>query len=385
MLDCAMAHPAVSVIVPTFNRAHYLDECLQSLLGQSVPAQQIIVVDDGSEDETRDVAARFGTRIEYIHKINGGKPRAVNLALTKCKGDLVWLFDDDDVALPDAIAARLNALSTQPDAGFVYSAHHLGTDGTDGTIQQGKLCAPALPPNDAFFFELMRSCFFHLNSALVRRDLYCVVGEFDATLKAGEDYDMQIRLARVAQPAYSKAPSFIFRQHGGVRGDKAQQYKAAERSRVFRRYSAALGRKIRESLSLGEYLVPRTIQELDAMATRRALLNRAHVMANHGCIDEMFDDVDAVLRISSAHDVLAKDTAREISLAMRTGWAADSATDDWGSFIERVCALRRLPGGAEVASALASGFLILAKSYPGTWTERANRVRRAAQIALSKR
>lgn len=380
-----MTYPTVSVIVPTFNRARYLGECLQSLIAQTVPAHQIIVVDDGSEDETRDVAAGFGARIDYVYKTNGGKPRAVNLALTKCKGDLVWLFDDDDIALPDAIATRLEVLAAHPDTGFVYSAHYLGTDGADDTILRGKLCTPPSPPTDAFFFELMRGCFFHLNSALVRRELYSVVGGFDATLKAGEDYDMQIRLARVSKPAYSKAPSFVFRQHAGIRGDRAQQYKAAERSRVFRRYSAALGRKLRESLALGEYLVPRTRNPLDAATTRRALLNRVHVMANHGCIDEMFDDVGAALRLAPTHDELTDGAAREVSLAMRTGWAHESAAEDWGAFIERVRALKGVPGGAEVASGIASGFLVLAKSYPGTWTDRASRLFRAAQVALTTR
>lgn len=124
-----MTQPTVSIIVPTFNRAHYLPECLDSLVAQTVAPLEIIVVDDGSEDATREVVARYNSPVIYIYKENGGKPSAVNLALQACKGDLIWLFDDDDVALPDAIEQRLEAFVKSPEAGFVYSAHYLGTDG----------------------------------------------------------------------------------------------------------------------------------------------------------------------------------------------------------------------------------------------------------------
>jgi len=378
-----MTLDAVSIIVPTFNRARYLGECLDSLLAQTVPAQQILVIDDGSEDDTPSLLASYGQRISTIRKPNGGKPAAVNLALGHCTGSLIWLFDDDDVALPDAIESRLRVLATAPAAGFVYSAHRLGSDGPDGRIVAGRLCQPMQPTTEAFFFELMRNCFFHLNSALVRRELYAAAGAFDGELKAGEDYDMQIRLARLGRAVCSPAPSFLFRQHTGVRGDKAQQYKAEQRSRVFRRYSAMLGRKLRQALPLGDYLMPRTAQVLDAAQQSQALLNRAQVMANHGCIAELFEDVQEWAAQKSAPPSCTE--AEALSLAMRTGWAYDAAGDDWPGFFAQVRALRHARDGSFASSALALGVWQMARGYPGTWSERTARALRAAQIAWSGR
>ena len=82
----------VSIIVPTFNRAHYLAECLDSLLAQSIPAHEIIVIDDGSEDGTAALLVGYGERIRYVRKENGGKPSAVNLGLAIASGDLIWIF-----------------------------------------------------------------------------------------------------------------------------------------------------------------------------------------------------------------------------------------------------------------------------------------------------
>jgi glycosyltransferase involved in cell wall biosynthesis len=135
----------VSVIVPTFNRAHCIGECLESLLVQTVPPLEIVVIDDGSEDGTADVLARYGDRIRYVRKENGGKPRAVNLGLSLAQGALIWIFDDDDVALPDAIERRLEVLEAKPGIGFVYGQHFIGTNGPGWSHCPGSSLLAAVP------------------------------------------------------------------------------------------------------------------------------------------------------------------------------------------------------------------------------------------------
>lgn len=377
-----MTHPTVSIIVPTFNRAHYLPECLDSLIGQTVPALEIIVVDDGSEDSTREVVARYGAPVRYIYKENGGKPSAVNLALHQCRGDLIWLFDDDDVALPDAIEHRQDALAKDPQAGFVYSAHYLGSGGPENEIVRGKLYIPPQPASDAFFVEIMKSCFFHLNSCLVKRELYSSVGNFDSSLKTGEDYDVQIRLTRVAKPAYSAKPSFVFRQHKGVRGDKRMRYDAADRNTLFRTYSMVLGRKLRSQISLGEFLIPSNKDELSCVQIKYALLNRIHVMANHGCVPELILDIRALLENTAESGPLNIADFQKLTVAMCTGYASDACIERWKDFIDELHALKGLPQAREVVRALASSFYIIAKSYPGTLRTRIDRTIRAVGLAI---
>lgn len=376
-----MTHPTVSIIVPTFNRAHYLPECLDSLIGQTVPALEIIVVDDGSEDATREVVSRYGPPVRYIYKENGGKSTAVNLALKECKGDLIWLFDDDDVALPDAIEHRLVALAKNPQAGFVYSAHYLGSGEPESQIVRGKLYVPPQPAPEAFFVEIMRSCFFHLNSALVRRECYTHIGGFDPSLLNGQDYDVQIRLARLARPVYSKKASFIFRQHQGVRGARSIRYQAASRNNMFRRFSGELGRKLRHDVLIGDYLIPRRSGELTPSQCCLALINRMQVMANHGCIPEMFEDLHGLLESIDISSPIGAKEWGQVSIAICCGYGYDACNENWTDFLALVKRLRRHSNGPLAIRALARGIFKLAKSYPGDISSRLKKILQAARVA----
>ena len=354
----------VSVLVPTFNRVNYIAECLDSLLAQTMPALEIIVIDDGSEDGTAELLKRYGQRIRYVRKENGGKPTAVNLGLTLAQGDLIWIFDDDDVALPHAISSRVAALVASPDAGFVYSSHYYGSNGTDGKIVRGRLHQlPAHRP-DSFFFELMKGCFFHLATALVRSDAYRAIGGFDTELLSSEDYDIQLRLAKAYPAAYCIEPSFIFRQHTGLRGSKTIRYGGAHRVTVFRKFDARVGRKLRASLPLGDYLVPRLTEVSTALERRKALLARMTVMASKGCITEMIEDLHSVLSLIQPEGLLCNTEQKEIAAAVSTGYAANAIEDDWNDFKKHLEGLARSAAGRAAIRSIAAGLFQLAKGYP---------------------
>jgi len=376
-----MSRPMVSIVMATYNRAGYLPECLDSLLAQTVAAVEIVLVDDGSEDDTAQVAARYGDRVRYLYQANAGKAAAVNLALAHCSGDWVWLFDDDDVATPNAIETRLAAASAMPEAGVIFSPHFLGSDAPDGTIVRGRLYMPPRPAHEAFFLEVMANCFFHLNSCLVSRTLYERIGGFDKGLLRGQDYDVQIRLARIARFGFCDQPSFVFRQHAGARGPKAIRSEGASRASVFRRYSADLGRKIRCDVPLHEFAVPRASEAMDAPSRRVALSNRLLVMANHGCVEEMLDDLRAMLDTAQSSR-LTKPEAAHLAGAIGRGWAYDASADDWPAFVSGLQQAKPLPGGPSAMRAFARGLLSMARSYPGTLAERTQKLRRASELGL---
>lgn len=374
---------SVSVLIPTFNRANYLGECLDSLLAQTEPALEIIVIDDGSEDGTADLLRAYGERIRYVRKDNGGKPSAVNLGLALARGQLIWIFDDDDVALPDAIASRTAALRVRPDAGFVFSPHYYGSDDAQGRIVRGRPHVVPACGGERFFAELMKGCFFHLATALVRAEVYRAVGGFDAELLSSEDYDMQLRLARYCPAVFSPAPSFIFRQHAGPRGARLIRYAGKERARVFRKFDQRVGRKLRATLALGEYLVPRQSGALSAEATRQALLARMVVMGSKGCIAELFDDLRTLLGSPERDGVLHAHEAAAVTAAISTGYAAEACRAEWAAFMREVMTLRRYAGGGTAIRALARGFYRMARGYPGSLVQRAARLRAAARLFLS--
>lgn len=372
----------VSVLVPTFNRANYIAECLNSLLAQTMPALEIIVIDDGSEDGTAELLKRYEHRIRYVRKDNGGKPTAVNLGLTLAQGELIWIFDDDDVALPDAIANRVAAIRARPDAGFVYSPHFYGSDGVDGTIHKGRMhqlptCAP-----DNFLLELMKGCFFHLATALVRADAYRAVGGFDAELLSSEDYDMQLRLARAYPAAYCSEPSFIFRQHTGLRGAKAIRYGGNQRAKVFRKFDQRVGQKLRASLPLGDYLVPRQTSISSPAAQRQALLARMTVMASKGCLSEMMEDLQNVLSLLPPGRAPELALREAIAEAICTGYAAAAIEDQWGDFKALLAGLPPSPAGRSVGRAIATGLFRLAKGYPGSIPVRWLRLKQAGLATI---
>lgn len=374
----------VSVIVPTFNRANYIAECLDSLLAQTMPALEIIVIDDGSEDGTADVLKSYGQRIRYIRKENGGKPTAVNLGLSLAQGNLIWIFDDDDVALPNAIADRVRTLQSRPDAGFVYSPHFYGTDGDDGKILKGRLHTMPEHNQANFFYELMKGCFFHLATALVRVEAYRNVGGFDTELLSSEDYDMQLRLVHDFPAAFCPEATFIFRQHSGLRGAKAIRYSGNQRSKIFRRFDQRVGRKLRANLGLADYLVPRKSQ-LEPTEFRSALAGRLTVMASKGCLGEFFEDIHSLIDRIPANEQLLLTERQAITAAICTGYAAESIEDQWDEFKGLLNQLPDNRAGRTVVRAIALGLFRLAKGYPAPWAVRWLRLRCAAHVALFHR
>lgn len=359
-------NPCVSILVPTYNRASYIRECLHSLLNQTIPALEIIVIDDGSNDETAEILKQFGNKIIHLRKENGGKPRALNLALPLTRGDYVWLFDDDDVALPDAIEKRLSLLVKRPELGFVFSGHYMGKDGPDGMIERGKLYEVACIPENEIFLSLMKGCYFTLPGILARRSALMTVGEFDPSLITSEDYDIMIRMARLFPCAGIYQPTFIVRQHGGIRGPRGQQYSGSNREVVFRKYDHALGLKIRATLPLGDYLIPRLSGQLEPETVRAALFSRMVVMASKGLIAEMLEDLQTALQTGQQKNRLSPSERQQCVAAICTGYAYDAIVIDWAAFRTGIVKVGNQHGGVDALRSFARGFFRLAKSYPGS-------------------
>lgn len=108
---------SISAIVPTYNRAGYLTQAVEALRAQTRKPDEIIVWDDGSTDGTEAAARKMGKAIRYFRSENGGKSRALNAAMREARGDLIWICDDDDLALPDAAETLAGMLRSAPRGG----------------------------------------------------------------------------------------------------------------------------------------------------------------------------------------------------------------------------------------------------------------------------
>ncbi len=186
----------VSVLISTFNRGVMLEECLDSVLDQTLAPHQVVVIDDGSTDGTAERVKKYSSRVQYMRKGNGGKASALNAGMPLVTGDFVWFFDDDDVALPTSIADRVAVLLGNPTAGLVLARHYWGTTSANGRIEaQSETQWPDINQSN-ILLTMMRGCFTMLQATLIRTDCMRTVGPFREELLRSQDYDMLVRLVR---------------------------------------------------------------------------------------------------------------------------------------------------------------------------------------------
>ncbi len=286
----------VTIIIPTCNRAHFLGETLDSVLGQTVPPSQVIVVNDGSTDATPELLRGYGQRIEVIDQQNSGRARAVNSAMARARGDYLWIFDDDDIAVPQSLERHLAVLEAHPEVDFTYSGCVIIQNHPDGRVEhKGPLPMPDVP-DDEIFSRIIEQNFMQLQAMLVRMRCYREIGLFEPRLNLCDDYDIILRLARRFAGRRLDAPSFLFRQHSGLRGRPGALFPAEHRSRYWVEENRDIHLRLRGELALAEYL-PRSLGsgELDAPRRRRALLQRACVMARLALWEEALADLGQAL------------------------------------------------------------------------------------------
>ena len=202
--------PTVSTIVPAYNQGHYLEEAIRSVLTQSYGDFEIVVVDDGSTDDTAHVAKSFAhdSRLRYIRQENRGLSAARNTGIRHATGKFLTYLDSDDLFLPEKLHFLLSVVEARPELGFVAGQAIL----IDETGQsRGEVFDRGLPQNTA---ELLLGNPLHVGSVLVRREWQERVGFFDESLRSYEDWDLWLRLARAGCPmAWVPHPVSLYRFH----------------------------------------------------------------------------------------------------------------------------------------------------------------------------
>ena len=183
--------PLVSVVIPCYRQARFLGEAIESVLGQSYARVEVVVVDDGSPDNTAAVAARYPGLI-YVRQPNAGLSAARNTGLRRSKGDFLVFLDADDRLLPNAVEAGLECFKEHPDCVFVHGHFHL--IGSDGVL----LSAPErFDPKGEYYLELLRRNYIEMHATVMYRcDIFEKVGGFNERMRSCEDYDLYLRIAR---------------------------------------------------------------------------------------------------------------------------------------------------------------------------------------------
>jgi glycosyltransferase involved in cell wall biosynthesis len=185
--------PQVSVIIPTYNRSKLLRLAVESVLAQTYPNVEIIVVDDGSTDDTPSVIAQYAGRATYIRQANAGVSAARNRGFRSASGEYVNFLDDDDLLMPAKLERQVQVLDTRPEIGLVHCGYYC-IDGDGNRLR--KVCL--LP--DGTLRELAIIDLMWSGAPLIRRQCLEQVGLFDEKLpwrgQYSEDWDMWLRIAQ---------------------------------------------------------------------------------------------------------------------------------------------------------------------------------------------
>jgi len=216
----------ISIIIPSWNRAHCLGRALDSVLAQTRLPDEVIVVDDGSDDATRAlVTQRYSGAVRYLHQRNRGVSSARNTGIQAAMGDWIALLDSDDEWLPGKLQQQERDLQRNPWARFCHSDEiwvrngRRVNPGRKHTKHGGRIYRHCLP-----------LCVISPSAALIHREVFTRTGLFDESLPACEDYDLWLRICAVSPVLYIDAPLIV--KYGGHPDQLSRRYWGMDRFRI---------------------------------------------------------------------------------------------------------------------------------------------------------
>ena len=206
----------VSVVIPAYNRAAYIERTVDSVLAQSYPHVELIIGDDGSTDGTYEILQRYDnegklTLLTHAGRANRGQSATLNRALDQAQGEYICVLDSDDMFAPNKLAVQVDYLERYPNIGLVYSNGH-AVDENDEILYR-MLPEDHKEENDPC--RLLLDCYFLLpQNAMVRKAVFDQAGRFEESFRSAQDHDMLLRIAEITTMAYIPNYLFYYRRHG---------------------------------------------------------------------------------------------------------------------------------------------------------------------------
>jgi glycosyltransferase involved in cell wall biosynthesis len=199
--------PTVSVIIHTYNNEKFIVETVESVLNQTYKDYEIIIVDDGSVDGTRDALIPYMQKIRYHYKENGGIASAKNAGVCLSQAEFVAFLDHDDLWAPDKLQLQMECFNENPQVGLVYAKY---TSFRDGKELRTK---PEKGYSGWIFKELLSKSFIQTSTVVVKRECLDAVGPYDETFSLGDEYDMFLRISKRFQCGFVDKGLTRYRVH----------------------------------------------------------------------------------------------------------------------------------------------------------------------------
>ncbi|MXZ33182.1 MAG: glycosyltransferase, partial [Gammaproteobacteria bacterium] len=248
---------SVGVVIPTFNRAHTLGRALDSVISQTLPPQQVIVVDDGSTDSTADLVAGY-SEVSYLRQENRGVSAARNFGIRHCGCDWVALLDSDDEWLPEKLEVQIGALAENPGYRLIHCDEIWIRDGRRVNA------ANRHRKRGGWIFEhCLPLCVISPSAAVIEKRLLEEVGGFNEGLPACEDYDLWLRVCSRYPVLYVDRP--LLRKYGGHDDQLSRKHWGMDRFRV---------RALRDLIAGGG------LSESDRQAALASLREKCRILVN---------------------------------------------------------------------------------------------------------
>jgi glycosyltransferase involved in cell wall biosynthesis len=220
---------SVSVIIPTYNYGRFISEAIESVLAQTRAPKEIIVVDDGSTDDTAEVVARFGTKVRYVRQENAGVCAARNRGVGESDADLIAFLDADDVYVPTSLEKQVARFDEADDIGLVHCGLRVFDDETGETIRYDVIGGEDDVAENLLLWD--GPVIAGPGAIIVSRRAFEAVNGFDTSMKVGEDWDFCYRVARKFKVRFVSEPLVGYRSHG-----MAAHWNVAEMERGMSRF-----------------------------------------------------------------------------------------------------------------------------------------------------
>ena len=250
-VSCTM----ISVIVPTYNRAQQLPRALDSILCQSCSPKEIIVVDDGSTDETSALMTSEYPEIVFIQQQNTGVSSARNVGIKRASGDWIAFLDSDDEWLPEKLEIQMKALYENPEIKICHT--------NEIWIRNGKRVNPK-KKHEKFggwiFQKCLPLCCISPSSVIIHKSFFKEIGLFDYSLPVCEDYDLWLRITARNPVLYIEEPFLI--KYGGHEDQLSKKYWGMDRFRI---------------KSLEKIISSRVLSDLDENAAKKMLMEKIYI------------------------------------------------------------------------------------------------------------
>jgi len=239
--------PLVSVIIPTYNRSEMLKRALESVRAQTFPDYEIVVIDDGSEDDTPRLVASLPGPIRYVRIEQAGPAAARNAGIEAAAGELLAFLDSDDEWLPEHLARTVPILQERQEVGLVYHAYHR----VDESGRRIPLRRNRPQPGGRVTGALFAYDFILPSTVVCRRSLVCRAGAFDSRMVPSEDYDLWLRMSLLCEFAFVGEPLALRRIHAGNISRQRKARNEIVRAILKERFCSELGGRevIRPQLS----------------------------------------------------------------------------------------------------------------------------------------